>query len=120
MSERVFAFFDVRSYGPMQFCCGPWYTAWRDIIGSKPCYTAEELLKLGKLISATTQGRIKAAKIGSKVKAHYLHSTGDMYFVCCEKSHIEQIAATTQEIGRLSMLKTEAEKQLAKLIGQMK
>jgi len=55
---------------------GPHYYSDVDIIGKKLYHTLDELLKTS--ISDSIKKKLKGAKLGTKIKIHYLHSSGNL------------------------------------------
>jgi hypothetical protein len=70
---KYFAWYDDSNNTPYY---GPHMRADEQIIGKKLYHTLDDLLKMD--ISESIKKRLKGAKIGSKIKIHYLHSNGDL------------------------------------------
>lgn len=91
MEDKFFMWYDSDDHkmGP---CYGPHYYGDQAKIGKKLYHNLEELLKMN--IPDSLKKRLQGAKVGTKIKIHYLHSCGNLM--------VRRIS--TEEVSELNML----------------
>lgn len=72
---RYFMWYDT-DYRSRGADYGPHYYGDEKKIGKRLYHTLDDLLETS--LSDSVKKRLKGAKIGTKIKAHYLHSSGDL------------------------------------------
>ena len=86
--EKYFMWHD--SGHPETFHFGPHYYGHEQAIGKKLYHSLSELL-IGDYLPDGIKKRLKGAKVGTKIKIHYLHSNGDLFLICINRDQADNL-----------------------------
>jgi hypothetical protein len=115
--KKFFMWYDSGHDAP---CYGPHYYYDEQLIGKKLYHSLEDMLKMS--ISEALKKRLNGAKIGTKIKMHYLHSNGNLMVKRIDEKEVKQLDELdkmndewTKIIKKQYLLEKEREKVIAKL-----
>jgi hypothetical protein len=116
--KRVFMWYDNGDNKPFY---GPWMYGDSDLIGKKLYHPLDELLKMN--ISDSIKKKLKSARMGTKIKIHYLHSSGDLMVKRIDEEQIkilDQLNDSTAKYSILNKQMNEIDEKRKKLIEKLK
>ncbi len=85
--NKYFVWYD--SSRPGRPCTGPFYFDEVEKIGKKICHSLDDMLKMN--LSDSMRRKLEGAKLGTSIKMHRLHSTGDMMVRCVDESKLPAV-----------------------------
>jgi len=115
---KYFMWFDSYNNEP---CYGPHYYCDVDKIGKKYYHTLEDLLKTR--ISESLKKKLSGAKIGTKIKIHYLHLNGNLMVKRIDENQVkilDTLTKSTKEWSKVNEKLNEIEEDRRKLISKIK
>jgi hypothetical protein len=115
---KYFMWYDNYNNEP---CHGPHYYCDVNKIGKKYYHTLDELLKTS--ISDSIKKRLIGAKIGTKIKIHYLHSNGDLMVKRVDENQmkiLDTLTKSTKEWSKINEKLNQIEEDRRKLISKIK
>lgn len=105
MENKFFMWYDSsRKDWPI---CGPHYYGDAKLIGKKCYHSLEELLKMS--IADSLKKRLISAKIGTRIKVHYLHSCGDLMLKRIDDDQVKALNEAIKIDEEISALNEKAE-----------
>ena len=116
--KRIFMWYDSGDNEPFY---GPWMYGDSELIGKKLYHPLDELLKMN--ISDSIKKKLKSAKIGTKVKIHYLHSSGDLMVKRIDENQskiLDQLSDSTAKYSALNKQMDEVDGKRRELIQKLK
>lgn len=107
--QKYFMWYDSDDYrgGP---CYGPHYAVDEKLIGKKLFHSLDDLLKTKSTFSESTKKRLISAKPGTKIKAHYLHSSGDLMVKRISEKEVNLLLQLEKSYDNIQELKIELNK----------
>jgi len=104
MEKKYFMWYDSdTTRGGQHPIYGPHYYFDEQIIGKAYYHSLDDLMKTS--ISDSIKKRLRGAKIGTKIKVHYLHSNGNLMLMCISEKQIELLKTLDVNNKECSKLK---------------
>lgn len=104
--EKYFMWYDSDRYRGFKLEYGPYFSYDVELVGGKALYHSVDSL-LNTSLSDSIKKRLKGARIGTKIKAHYLHSCGDMMLKCITPEQAKQLDIVDYNIKKISELRKQ-------------
>lgn len=98
---KLFMWYDSSDNKPW---AGPHYYGDENLIGKKLYHTLDDLLKTS--ISDSIKKRLSGAKIGTRIKIHYLHSSGDLMVKRITEEQAKSLDELWSLYGEINRYKT--------------
>ena len=115
---KYFMWYDSGHNEPFR---GPHYYCDVDIIGKKYYHTLNELLKTS--ISDSIKKKLTGAKLGTKIKIHYLHLNGNLMVKRIDENQVkilDNLNKSTKEWSTVNEKLNQIEIEREKLINKLK
>lgn len=107
--QKYFMWYDNDDYRGGPFF-GPHYTGDVELIGKKLFHSLDDLLKTKATFSESTKKRLMSAKPGTKIKAHYLHSSGDLMVKRISEKEVNLLLQLEKSYDNMQELEKELNK----------
>lgn len=98
---------DYQRGGP---CYGPHYAVDEELIGKKLFHSLEDLLKTKATFSESIKKRLINSKVGTKIKVHYLHRSGNLMLRRVSEEELKIISRLEEIYNKERELNSEINK----------